>query len=253
MKKKILALIPTRLNSKRLPAKALLPINGLPLIIHVYNRSLLSKKLNKVIICCDDKKIFDICKKYDANVMMTSKSHLNGTDRICEAYSKLKTKYDLVVDIQGDEPPIDPNHIDRVINYHLKNIHTDIILPHLNVRPLNNSNIVKLVTNKNDEVIYISRANLPFEFNKKNMFLKKHLSIISFQPNSLLKFGKSKISQLELIEDIELLRAINIGLKIKTINLNGDSFSVDVIDDYKKAQKKIKRDKYFKIYKQKYN
>ena len=79
------------------------------------------------------------------------------------------------------------------------------------------------------------------------------MSIISFKPSSLLKFGKSKISQLELIEDVELLRAINIGLKIKTINLEGDSFSIDIIDDYKKAQKKIKSDKYFKIYKQKYN
>ena len=253
MKKKILALIPTRLNSKRLPAKALLPINGIPLIIHVYNRSLLAKKLDEVIICCDDKKIFDVGKKYGAKVMMTSKNHLNGTDRICEAYSKIKMKYDLVVDIQGDEPLIDPNHVDRVIDYHLKNIHTDIILPHLNVKPLNNSNIVKVVTNKSNEVVYISRANLPFEFKKKNRFLKKHLSIISFKPSSLLKFGKSKISQLELIEDVELLRAINIGLKIKTINLEGDSFSIDIIDDYKKAQKKIKSDKYFKIYKQKYN
>ena len=155
--------------------------------------------------------------------------------------------------LQGDEPLIDPNHVDRVIDYHLKNIHTDIILPHLNVKPLNNSNIVKLVTNRSNEVVYISRANLPFEFKKKNRFLKKHLSIISFKPSSLLKFGKSKISQLELIEDVELLRAINIGLKIKTINLEGDSFSIDIIDDYKKAQKKIKNDKYFKIYKQKYN
>ena len=249
MKKKFLALIPARLNSRRLPAKALLPLSNIPLIIHVYRRAMLSKKLNDVIICCDDKKIYDVAKKYGAKVMMTSKNHLNGTDRIYEAFTKIKKKYDLVIDIQGDEPLIDPSHIDKIINNHLKNFEADIILPHLNIKSLNNSNIVKLVANKNNEVVYISRANVPFEFKKKNKNLKKHLSIISFKPNSLLRFGKSKRSELELVEDVELLRAVYIGLKIKTINLQGDSFSIDVIEDYKKAQKQIKTDKYFKFYK----
>lgn len=247
--KKILGLIPTRLNSRRLPAKALLPIDNLPLIIHVYRRAMLSKKLNEVIICCDDKKIFDVAKKYGAKAMMTSKNHKNGTDRICQAFKKINKKYDLIIDIQGDEPLIDPNHIDQIIDYHLKNLKTDIVLPHLKIKHLNNPNIVKLVTNKNDEVVYISRANLPYEFKKKNINLKKHLSIISFKPNALLSFGKSKRSELELLEDVELLRAVYIGLNIKTIILKGDSFSIDVLKDYKKAQKQIKRDKFFKFYK----
>ena len=88
--KKILALIPTRLNSRRLPAKALLPINNLPLIIHVYRRTLLSKMVDEAIICCDDKKILNVAKKYGAKAMLTSKHHQNGTDRICEAYKKKK-------------------------------------------------------------------------------------------------------------------------------------------------------------------
>ena len=180
---------------------------------------------------------------------MTSKNHKNGTDRICQAFTKINKKYDLVIDIQGDEPLIDPNHIDQIIDYHLKNLKTDIVLPHLKIKPLNNPNIVKLITNKNDDVVYISRANLPYEFKKKNINLKKHLSIISFKPSALLSFGKSKRSKLELIEDVELLRAVYIGLNIKTISLKGDSFSIDVLEDYKKAQRQIKRDKYFKFYK----
>ncbi len=92
MIKKILALIPTRLNSRRLPAKALLPINNIPLVMHVYKRALLSKNIDDVLICCDDKKIFNVVKKYGAKVMMTSKHHTNGTDRICEAYNKIKIK-----------------------------------------------------------------------------------------------------------------------------------------------------------------
>ena len=97
--------------------------------------------------------------------------------------------------------------------------------------------------------MYLSRAKIPVEFKKKNPFYKKHLSIISFKPDALLKFGKAKVSALEKIEDIELLRAVYEGLKIKTIDLKGDSFSIDIFEDYKKAQKQINKDKYFKFYK----
>ena len=86
MKKKFLGLIPSRLGSKRLPAKALLPINGYPLIVHVYRRAKLSKKLSDVVVCCDDKKIFNIVRKFNGKAILTSKSCLNGTERIAEGY-----------------------------------------------------------------------------------------------------------------------------------------------------------------------
>ena len=246
--KKILALIPTRLNSRRLPAKALLPINNLPLIMHVYKRTLLAKKVDEAIICCDDPKISKVVKKYGAKVMLTSKHHPNGTDRICEAYKKIGKNYQLVVDVQGDEPLISPLHIDEVINYHLKNKDADIILPNLKVKPINNTNLVKIVSNRKNEVLYISRANLPYEFRQKVSYLKKHLSIVSFKPEALLKFGNSKRAETEKAEDIELLRALDVGLKIKTLNLKGDSFSVDVFEDYTTAQDRIMRDRYLKFY-----
>ena len=249
MKKKVLVLIPTRLNSQRLPAKALLPINKLPLIIHVYRRAKLSKKVDEVVICCDDKKIFSVARKFGAKAIITSKHHLNGTERICEAFRKIKKKYDLVVDVQGDEPLVSPDHIDKVISYHLKNLDADIVLPNLKMKSGNNTNIVKLVTNEKNDVLYLSRANIPFQFNKKNEYIKKHLSVISFKPEALIEFAKAEKSSLEAIEDIELLRALDIGLKIKTLNLIGDSFSVDIFEDYAKAQYRIKKDKYFKLYK----
>ena len=247
-KKKILVLIPTRLNSRRLPAKALLPINNLPLIMHVYKRVKLSKKVNDVIICCDDTKISKVAKKFGANVMLTSKRHQNGTDRICEGYKKIKKKYDLVLDVQGDEPLISPHHIDKIIDFHLENLNYDIILPNLRIKSTNNTNIVKIVSNKKHEVMYISRANIPYEFKSKVPYFKKHLSVVSFKPESLLKFGKSKRSDLEKSEDIELVRALDLGMKIKTINLIGDSFSVDVFEDYTKAQSQIQKDRYLKFY-----
>ena len=247
-KDKVLVLIPTRLNSRRLPAKALLPINNLPLIMHVYKRVKLAKKVDDVFICCDDKKISKVVSKYGAKTILTSKHHPNGTDRICEAYRKIGKKYNLVVDVQGDEPLISPLHIDKVIEFHKNSDEADIILPNLKIPSTNNTNIVKIVSNKKNDVLYISRANIPYEFKSKVKFIKKHLSIVSFKPEALIKFGKSDRSETEKTEDIELLRALDIGLKIKTLNLKGDSFSVDIFEDYKKAQIQISKDRYFKFY-----
>lgn len=246
---KALGLIPTRLNSTRLPQKALLPINDIPLVIHTYKRAKLAKKLDDVFICCDDAKIKKVAEKYDAKVIITSRNHTNGTERINEAYFKLKKNYDFIVDIQGDEPLISPHHIDKIIGFHEKNKKADIILPTLQIKPTNNTNIVKVLLNNKNEVMYLSRANLPFSFKKNIKKSLKHLSIISFLPEALQKFCKAKKTYHESIEDVELLRALEIGLKIKSLKLKGDSFSVDVYDDYKKANLKMSRDKFFKIYK----
>ena len=246
---KILGLIPSRMGSKRLPEKALLPISGLPLVIHTYKRANLSKLLDKIIICTDSKKIYDTAKKNKSKAILTSTHHQNGTERIAEAYLKQKDKYDLVVDIQGDEPLISPYHIDQVIKFHKENLDIDIVLPTLKINFPDNPNTIKVVTNKKNDVLYLSRNKIPFEQKAKKSFFLKHLSIISFKPEALLKFAKSKKTPLEKVEDIELLRALEIGLKIKTLNLSGDSFSVDVEDDYSKAKDKMMKDKFFKIYK----
>ena len=178
-KLKIIGLIPTRLNSSRLPQKALLLIHKIPLVVHTYRRAKMSKKLDDVFICCDDKKILKIAKKFGAKVIMTSKHHKNGTERINEAYKKLKKKYDIVIDIQGDEPLISPFHIDQVIKFHLKNLNSDIILPTLKIKVINNTNIVKVIKDKSNNVLYLSRGNIPFEFKKRVNFYNKHLSIVS--------------------------------------------------------------------------
>ena len=148
----------------------------------------MSKLLDDVIICCDDKKIMDIAKKFNSKSILTSKKNKNGTERIYEAYKKIKKKYDLIIDIQGDEPLINPIHIDNVIEFHKKNKSTDIILPHIKMKYGDNHNIVKLLTDIKDNVIYLSRTKLPLEFKKINKSYKKHLSITSFKPDALKKF-----------------------------------------------------------------
>jgi 3-deoxy-manno-octulosonate cytidylyltransferase (CMP-KDO synthetase) len=246
--KKILGLIPCRIGSKRLPGKALLKINNYPLIVHVFKRAKLAKKLNDVYVCCDDIKIFKIVKNFGGKAILTSKKHKNGTERIAEAYKFLKKKYDLVVDIQGDEPLINPTHIDKVISFHLKNFKSDIIVPSLKIKQSQNKNIVKIVKDNNKNVLYFSRSSIPFNFKKKKISCSKHLSIISFKPSALIKYSKSNQTILEKTEGIELLRALEIGLKVKSPDFIGDSFSVDVRKDFIKAQIKITKDRYFKLY-----
>ena len=246
---KVVGLIPTRLNSSRLPQKALLMIHKIPLVVHTYKRAKMSKKLDDLYICCDDMKIFKTVKKYKAKAIMTSKHHKNGTERINEAYKKLNIRYDLVVDIQGDEPLISPFHIDQVVQYHTKNIQSDIVLPNLKIKVKNNTNIVKVVKDIKNNVLYLSRGNIPFEFKNRVDWFNKHLSIVSLKPEALEKFSLSKKTPLEKAEDIELLRALEIGLKIKTLSLRGDSFSVDVPEDFEKASEVMTKDKFFKLYK----
>ena len=187
-------------------------------------------------------------KKYNAKAILTSKNHKCGTDRIYEGYLKSKINYDQIIDIQGDETLIDPKNIDKVVEYHRKNKYSDIILPNLITKNKNDSNIVKVIFNKKKEVIYLTRSNSPHPFRKKIDKIFKHLSVISFKPTALKKFSKNGRSKLEAIEDVELLRAIDIGLKIKTFPLKGESFSIDIPKNLKDFRKKIRFDKYHKIY-----
>ena len=235
---KAVGLIPTRFNSRRLPGKSLKMIGNLPMIIHTYRRSKMAKNLKDVFICCDTKEVLQVAKKYNAKAILTSNKHKQGGDRIFEAFKKLKKQYDQIIDIQGDEPLIDPKNIDQVVKYHRKNKKYDIILPNLPIK-FADPHLVRLIFNKKKEVLYLTRSNTPYHFVSKTNKIYKHLSVISFKPLALktLQILHTKV-ELENLEDIELLRAIDIGLKIKTFSLKGDSFSVDVLKNLIDARKK---------------
>ena len=239
--KKIVGLIPVRLNSSRLFRKAILEIDKIPMVVHTYKRAKLSKKLDDVYICTDSSKIISIAKKYNCNFIKTGKAN-TGTDRISIASNKLKKKYDLYIDIQGDEPLIDPKHIDKVINWHKKNLNFDIVVPSLKSKNVDTPHIVKIVKSKK-KVLYFSRSLVPNSFKKKDFFYYKHLSVISFKPEALKKFKKLKTGFLENIEGIELMRALENDMLIGTFNLDGSSFSVDTRDDFLKAVKFMNMDK----------
>jgi len=245
---KAVILIPSRLNSKRLKNKPLLEIDGYPLVVHTYKRAKMSKICSDVYVCTDSKEIKKKCEQFSSKVIMTSSKHINGTERIAEAAKKLRLKdNDIILDVQGDEPLIDPKQIDNTIKFFKKN-KFEIVLPNILMKNGSSKNIVKLVFDKNNQVRWMSRSELPFYFKSKKKIFYKHLSIIAFTKKSLNKYAKLKPSKNEKIESIELLRALENDIKIGTFTIKSDTFSVDILEDYFKAQKYFKTDKIKKKY-----
>tara|TARA_B100000963_G_C22566912_1_gene644175 strand:+ start:735 stop:1478 length:744 start_codon:yes stop_codon:yes gene_type:complete len=231
-KKLILGLIPCRLNSKRLPRKALLNIDGLPLIVHTFKRAQLSKKLDRIIVCTDSEEIKKIVVEHGGEAILTKKSHKNGTDRIAEVAKKIIC--DVIIDIQGDFPMLDPKNIDKLVDFH-KNNNFDIIVPSSPLFDGSSKDVVKLIVNKSNKVLYFSRAPVPYSYNLKPKFYLKHMSIISFNRSSLIKYSNLKQSYYEKIEGVELLRAIENNINVGSFEISKDIFSVDIKKDYLKA------------------
>ena len=226
---KKIGLIPCRLQSQRLPNKPLKIIEGLPMFAHVYFRSKLSN-LDEVYICTDSRQIEKLSKDLGIKVIMTSNLHSNGTERCSEAAEALDLENDdIILDIQGDEPLIDPNHINSLIR-NFKTNFMDIMVPFITTTENKNKNIVKIVSNSKGRIMYMSRHDIPYNFRKISN-LKKHLSIIAFKKNKLTEFSDLPASEIELIEGIELLRALENDFRLFTYELKGESRAVDTEQD----------------------
>ena len=226
---KKIGLIPCRLESQRLPNKPIKIIEGLPMFAHVYFRSKLSN-LDDVYICTDSKKIEVLSKELGIKVIMTSGLHSNGTERCSEAAEALNLENDdLIIDIQGDEPLIDPNHINTLIR-NFKPKMMDIMVPFVKTTERNNKNIVKIASNSRGKIMYMSRLDIPYNF-RKITNLQKHLSIIAFKKNKLKEFSELVASEMEVIEGIELLRALENNFNLFTFELKGESRAVDTEQD----------------------
>ncbi len=240
MSRKVWGLIPARLESSRLPQKALRNLQGLPMIAHVAKRSQLSQVLDEVVVCTDSARIVQSCFEYNIKVCITPGSCSNGTERILSAKQRLGiSDADVIIDIQGDEPLLNPDSIDQVAEYTMQSAcRADIVLPHMKLCPSNNKNIVKVVASGN-KVIYLTRSDAPYPFNT-DVQLNKHLSIIGFTGGSLEAFGKLPAGKLEVVEGVELLRAVEGGMLIETFPIKADSFSVDVLEDFERAERALR-------------
>ena len=245
--KKIIGLIPSRLGSKRLPGKALADISGLPVIIHVAKRSLLSKSLSKVIVCTDSDEIYSKCKSYNIDVIMTGSHYKNGTERIASVAEG--QEFDFAIDIQGDEPLVDPSHIDIIAeNISKNNRNIDILIPTLDVPFSVPETIVRVQSSVSGRVMTLSRATIPHRYSLPISTIQKHLSVIGFTKYALKKYRELGPTMNEQSEDIELLRAIENDMRVYSFPIKGNSFSIDIQDDLLRARVAMKSDKYFGKY-----
>ena len=244
---RIIGLIPSRLGSKRLPGKALADISGLPVIIHVAKRSLLSKSLSKVIVCTDSDEIYSKCKSYNIDAIITGTDYRNGTERIASVAED--QEFDFAIDIQGDEPLVNPSHIDIVAeNIYPKDRNVDILIPTLEVPFSVPETIVRVQSSISGRVMTLSRANIPHRYSLPISTIQKHLSVIGFTKKALKRYSKLSPTPNEQSEDIELLRAIENDMRVYSISINGNSFSIDIQDDLLRARVAMKSDKYYGKY-----
>jgi len=239
---KIIGIIPSRYASSRFPGKPLVEIKGKPMIQRVYEQASQAKSLTEVIVATDDKRIADIVKSFGGKFTMTSAHHQSGTDRCAEVLEKLENKPDVVINIQGDEPFIQPEQIDLLASL-FENEETKIgtLKKEIsNVEDIQNPSIIKVLTDVNDFALYFSRSPLPHVRNSEmNDWLSqhtfyKHIGIYAYRSETLKAISSLKPSFLELAEHLEQLRWLENGYKIKVAQTEFETVSIDTPDDLKK-------------------
>jgi len=233
----IIGVIPARYGSSRFPGKPLVKIKGKPMIQHVYERARLSKKLDEVVVATDHRIIYDTVKSFGGKVIMTKTDHESGSDRIAEVSERIDG--DIFVNIQGDEPLINPQLIDQIIEEAKKNLNY-VVTAKTKIREkadITNPNVVKVVTDLQNNALYFSRLPIPYNRSNENIEYYKHLGIYCYSKSILQHFVKMPKSRYEKCEVLEQLRLLENGFKIKVINTNYDSVGVDTPEDVMKIEK----------------
>lgn len=244
---KILGIIPARYASTRFPGKPLTIINGKSMIQRVYEQSMKSKLLSDVIVATDDQRIYDAVNAFGGKVMMTSTEHNSGTDRCCEIVEKIVDRYDAVVNIQGDEPFINPEQINQIaelISLDDSQI-ASLCKPIKDKEELFDNNVVKVVFNINGNALYFSRQTIPFirKVDKDEQLwmtsrtFYKHIGIYAYKTDVLMNIAKLEQSGLEMAECLEQLRWIENSYKIKMGVTEYESYSIDTPQDVEKCLK----------------
>lgn len=270
-KKQAIAIIPARYDSVRLPAKALLEIAGKPMICWVVERAVAARNVARAIVATDDERIFEAVNSAGYEVVMTSRDHASGTDRIAEVAAGLADA-DIVVNVQGDEPLVSPLTIERAVDaVHERGTgeqgnwpngkeergteEIGIVTtwePIESVADLLNPDVVKIVVDGNGCAVYFSRSPVPYPrdavrkhggleaaFQEEPSLLasfRKHTGLYVYRRDVLLAFAKWPQSELERFESLEQLRALEHGVKIKAIKASTSSIGVDTIEDLERVR-----------------
>jgi len=233
--------IPARLKSKRLDRKPLADIDGKPMLIHTYERALEATNARNIFVATESNEIMNLCQNESINCLMTSANCLTGTDRIAEFSEQIKSK--VYINLQGDEPIMNSKNIKKMIDQAILEPKSIINgwAPIKNKIEYHSRNIPKVVLKENGDLMYMSRSPIPG--NKLNNFVeaKKQICVYSFPIKALQFLSKNtQKSFTENIEDIEILRFVELGWSVKMIQLLGDSIAVDTPDDLNMVRKIMK-------------
>ncbi|MEJ7607081.1 MAG: 3-deoxy-manno-octulosonate cytidylyltransferase [Bryobacteraceae bacterium] len=239
MPKRILGVIPARFASTRFPGKALALISGKPIIQHVFERASEARYLSHVVIATDDERIADAARSFRAPVRMTRADHTSGTDRVAEVASA-DPAAELIVNIQGDEPLIDPAAIDAAILSTIDDL--DCPMGTLKKRidhlpEIVNPNVVKVVSDRRDRALYFSRSPIPGvrdEADSQSVVHYKHIGIYIYRRDFLLGYSDLPVGPLEAAEKLEQLRALENGYSIRVTETDYESMGVDTPQDFER-------------------
>ena len=246
-----IVIIPARYDSTRFPGKPLYPLKGVPVIQHVYENAKRARLADDVIIATDSETIFERVLSFGGKAVMTDKKHPSGTDRIAEVAASIN--YDIIVNVQGDEPLVRPEMIDDVITIlddERASIGT-LIKKIENPDEITDPNVVKVVFDKEGFALYFSRAPVPYHRDEwKTMdfiyrvprsesenAIYKHVGIYGYRRNALLSLAEMEPTKLEKIEKLEQLRALENGMKIKVRETLFETCGVDTPEDIERVEK----------------
>ena len=240
---KVIGVIPARFSSTRFPGKPLAKILGKPMIQWVIEGTKKSKLISEVWVATDHPEIQSVAVSSGARVAMTDPNLATGSDRV---WSAVKSEsFDIVVNIQGDEPLIEGKILDALVEPMLKDSSVSMATlgRMMDLEALQSSNTAKIVLNKNGEALYFSRFPIPFSkqvATEKPTGCLKHIGLYAYRKDFLQRFCEQPPVEIELLEGLEQLRALYLGAKIKVVKVDSDSWGVDTPDDVEKIEKRMR-------------
>jgi 3-deoxy-manno-octulosonate cytidylyltransferase (CMP-KDO synthetase) len=242
---KVVVVIPARYGSTRLPGKPLVLLAGQPMIQRVYERAKLAKRADRVIVATDDERIVKAVERFGGEARMTRSEHRTGTERVAEVAAH--EGGDVFVNVQGDEPLLDPNAIDVAVSALLEEPAASIgtvATPIKTPGDIMDPNVVKVVLDFDENAIYFSRAPIPWVRDRASKIVvrhMKHLGLYVFQRDALLEYPTLPQGELERIEQLEQLRWMENGWKIRVAEVEHDAVSVDVPEDVARVEKLLQK------------
>jgi 3-deoxy-manno-octulosonate cytidylyltransferase (CMP-KDO synthetase) len=242
--KKVVAIIPARFASSRFPGKPLVDLGGKPMIQRTYERVKAVEGFDRIVIATDDERIFDAAKVFGAEVMMTSIEHPTGTDRCAEVLSRLGEAVDYVINIQGDEPFIEPEQLREVAAGFSSGAPILTLIKRItDQETLFNVNTPKVICDSEGHALYFSRQTIPFlrgvetsDWLNKHIFFK-HIGLYAYRADILPGLSALKPTSLEIAESLEQLRWVQNGIRIKAIETQFETVGIDSPEDLEKIQK----------------